>query len=106
MYVCFFTVQCIYNFDIANQSSFKLGLPEKFEQEHHLKKIFLSKNNIDKKNIRLNKRFQPESFQITQRFITVVPVFHFGTGFHILTEEPVTKSLTNIALRGPPAQVV
>ena len=104
LYACFFLVQSGFNYDIANlnigqhisENKAKVGIS-------HFNKS--AENNNKKINIRLNKRFQPESF-------TVNPI--------ISLKDPVSFSITKVlspysnpfiptfnfavaALRGPPS---
>ncbi len=108
LYVAFFFVQLFFNFDLSSSQKQNaqtyVSQNEKGQQsDQHTIKI--NKTNSVKKNIRLNKRFQP-SGSLDFNFPAVNPIVKYCTPISIdfNYQEAILNTVTlSASLRGPPA---
>lgn len=104
LYACFFLVQSTFNYDIANLNNGQHFSESKANVvSAHLNKS--AENNDKKINIRLNKRFQPESFAVDPIIFIQSPDSYLFTKILASYHNPFIPAY-NFAvntLRGPPS---
>ena len=107
LYLSFFAVQLFFNFDLANSQKRYSSRTELEHKNDHPNGIalFQKSNFTSKANIRLNKRFEPKSFQVV-----ITPVIEIGLYFYMpqvlgqFSENNFTSNICISAfLRGPPS---
>ncbi len=107
LYISFFAVQLFFNFDLANSQKRYSTSTELHHQDAISKghSVFQKATVTSKANIRLNKRFEPKSFQVV-----ITPVIEIGSYYYMplelgLFSENNFTSYNRIStfLRGPPS---
>lgn len=108
LYFSFFAVQVLYNFDLANSHKYNSGQFESKISKVGSKTVdfFYQKSTLtDKANIRLNKRFEPNSVVVCNVPIIEICVIHYMpeklghyNEQHLISTIPLSS-----LLRGPPA---
>jgi hypothetical protein len=106
VYFVFFTVQCIYNFDVTN-GSFKDNFTQLKKANNKQQTSFsvAGQHQFHKKNIRLNKRFQPETLPAIVSTVSVPQTFFSEKNFSLYKEKVYTSKVNQTSLRGPPAVI-
>ncbi|MBS1627902.1 MAG: hypothetical protein JSR09_02475 [Bacteroidetes bacterium] len=106
VYLAFFIVQCIYNFDTSN------AVVKKHHTQLHtisssLQHSFsvVKQHHPPKKSIRLNKRFQPETLPANITTVSVPETIFIENYFSSYKEKVYTTIFYSTALRGPPALI-
>jgi hypothetical protein len=110
LYIPFFVVQVFYNFDTSRQPGSDLASPHYNNinaGQHNIAFSHTNKSQEKKLNIRLNKRFHPESAPCCTSVAIDVPVYFSSA---ILLSGYASPSLSSSSqltwsLRGPPAIV-
>lgn len=107
IYLSFFSVQLLYNFDLANSQKSR---SERFtfnslDSGHQSHGYFQKSSIASKANIRLNKRFEPNSFaDCITSVIEICLFFHTPEKLGFCYEEHLLSSIKlSVLLRGPPA---
>ena len=107
LYLSFFAVQLFFNFDLANSQKRYSTSAEQYHQNTISKghSVFQKSTVTSKANIRLNKRFEPKSFQVV-----ITPVIEIGSYYYMPFELGLYSEYnfnSNIrlsaSLRGPPS---
>ena len=106
VYLAFFIVQCIYNFDTSNAIVKKHHTQLK-EINSNLQHTFsvVKQHHSSKKNIRLNKRFQPETLPASITTVSAPEIVFIENYFSFYKEEVYTTVFNTTTLRGPPAVI-
>lgn len=107
IYISFFAVQLLYNFDLANsQKSRSESLTFNSVDSGHQSHGYSQKSSIaTKANIRLNKRFEPNSFAVCITPVTEICLFvHTPEKLGFCYEVNLLSSIKfSVLLRGPPS---
>jgi len=106
-YVCFYLVQFTANFDIATNKT-HLIFGEDNQGTASAVHIFTSVDEAGQKpNIRLNKRFEPQDFQLIEHGITCDIISHITVHETVTYISPFYSSpiAGRESLRGPPVVV-
>jgi hypothetical protein len=107
IYLSFFAVQLLYNFDLANSQKSR---SERFafnsvDSGHQCQDYFQKSSFSSKANIRLNKRFEPNSFaDCIAPVIEICLFFHTPEKLGFCYEVHLLSSIElSVLLRGPPS---
>lgn len=107
IYFSFFAVQLLYNFDLANSQKNNSGQFEsKISKEGSKTVSFYQKSTLTyKANIRLNKRFEPNSLVVCNVPIIEICVIHYMPEKlgHYNEQYLISTIPLSSLLRGPPA---
>lgn len=107
IYLSFFAVQILYNFDLANsQKSNSECLSFNHLESGHQNTSFFQKPSVSSKaNIRLNKRFEPKSFPYCIAAVIEIGFIYLSPNNLAHWDEQSFISHINLStpLRGPPS---
>ena len=107
IYLSFFAVQLLYNFDLANtqKSSSERLFFNQVDLGSKSHSNFQKSTVASKANIRLNKRFEPKSFADCVTPVTEICLFfHTPEKLGICYEVNLSSSIKfSVLLRGPPS---
>jgi len=108
VYVAFFAVQCLFNFDITSNANARIFLEKANQQssakDNHLSLSKSTGHSSSKITVRLNKRFQPKSIIACDVF-AAEPLVHYVAvpkpvyGYNVFIPSPLPLCYS---LRGPP----
>jgi len=106
VYVAFFAVQCIYNFDVSNTvtKAYSVQIKKADDKQQQYLSV-ASQQHPAKKNIRLNKRFQPETLPVIIPTINAPLIVFSEKAVADYREAVYTSSIYQTFLRGPPAVI-
>jgi hypothetical protein len=106
VYLAFFAVQCVYNFDVSNLAAKEyFGQQLKTETKNQHPFSVTSQQHTAKKNIRLNKRFQPETLPAIVSIVDTPSITYAEKTFFFYNEKAYTATIYQTSLRGPPAVI-
>lgn len=107
LYLSFFTVQLLFNFDLANTQKASSGVFAIHHQGHGNSSHAVYKNPsvTAKANIRLNKRFEPNSIpDCIAPVIEICLFYHMPEKLgHYYEQSILSTTKLSAFLRGPPA---
>jgi len=105
VYAAFFAVQLSFNFDVSNRTNFAQRASLQQQKQGPVKATLTKANNTSKRvNIRLNKRFHPETFPSYAGTVQAPPVVYIDGTKPVHPKEYLLLSVILAqTLRGPPA---
>ena len=107
LYILFFGVQLLFNFDAVPEDKIiytQLHLHETYQPHQYFKKAVYTHNSSQRgDNIRLNKRYQPETVAASTFFVlAIIPLLFICIPYCKYRESFVSYFQHTLALRGPP----
>jgi hypothetical protein len=110
LYILFFGVQLLFNFDAVSEDQLidtELHAHASFHNRHFFHQSVYTHNTSQQgDNIRLNKRYQPETVAIITLFVlTVSPLIFFRVIYSYYKESFVSFLHHTTTLRGPPVSM-
>jgi len=111
LYILFFGVQLLFNFDAVSEDQLidtELHAHASFNTQHFFHQAIYTHNTSQQgDNIRLNKRYQPETEAIVAIFVlAVAPLIFFRVIYSYYKESFVSFLRHTTTLRGPPVSML